>query len=314
MDLNGDGVVNKIDLAHLAIYWKQTNARPDQSSVSMNASSVLRMLDEWHQESSRLQNLLTGMEEIVVPLPGLVENAVKLNLVHIPAGTFMMGSPLNEKGYLAGIDWPQHRVTISKDFYLGKFEITQAQWLTLMEMNPSSHTRDLNQPVNSVTWNDCQIFIQRLNQLGRGTFRLPTEAEWEYACRAGTATAFAHGSGITCVNPFDPCGEHIPYMWWFANSGSLPWRVGRKLSNSWGLFDMHGNVNEWCSDYWQNPSNRTAQINPTGPSVGTDRVIRGGGFLSPDYNCRSANRSGVLQDDTYDDIGFRIAADSLNLQ
>ena len=171
----------------------------------------------------------------IVNLPGLVAGATPLEMILIPAGTFTMGSPSNEKDRT--IDEVQHQVTLTKDFYIGKYEVTQAQWQAVMGSNPSSFSGD-NNPVELVSWNNCQEFITKLNQMGQGTFGLPTEAEWEYSYRAGTTTAFYWGEDTG----YSQIGQ---YAWYSSNSSSKTHEVGQKLPNAWGMHDMIGNVNEW---------------------------------------------------------------------
>ena len=220
---------------------------------------------------------------IVVDLPGLPEGAKPLEIVLIPAGTFMMGSPDDEKNRYDN-EGPQHEVTISKDFYIGKYEVTQAQWQAVMGSNPSFFS-GTNNPVEQVSWNDCHELIDKLNAMGlvSGTFRLPTEAEWEYACRAEATTRFYWGD--------DPNYSEVGnYAWHPGNSGSKTHEVGQKLPNEWGLYDMSGNVWEWCSDWWQDGYDRGPQVDPTGQESGSSRVLRGGCWYYDARYCRSASR------------------------
>jgi formylglycine-generating enzyme required for sulfatase activity len=235
---------------------------------------------------------------ITIQIPGLPAGAKPLEMVLIPAGTFTMGSPSNEKDRDSD-EGPQHRVTISKDFYIGKYEVTQAQWKAVMGSNPSARKGD-NLPVEQVSWDDCQAFIQKLNSmaLGVGTFRLPTEAEWEYACRAGTTTRLYWGD--------DPNYSQIGgYGWYWANSAGRNHPVGEKLPNAWGLFDMSGNVWEWCQD-WYGPYPSGAQVDPTGPQSGLYRVWRGGGRGDGAVYFRSARRLGDYHDSWYSSVGCRV--------
>jgi formylglycine-generating enzyme required for sulfatase activity/serine/threonine protein kinase len=227
-------------------------------------------------------------------------NNIKLDMVRIPKGKFVMGSPVNEKDRFEH-EGPQHEVTITKDFFLGKYEVTQEQYEVLMGSNPS-HFKMKNGPVESVSWEDCQSFIKRLDTKLRskeGKFRLPTEAEWEYACRAGSSTRFSFGDSETDLHQ---------YAWYKQNSGGRINRVGMKKANAFGLYDMHGNVWEWCSDWYADKYASTAEIDPNGPSNGSSRVTRSGCWGSlPLSRCRSANRAKDEPSTRYDYLGFRLA-------
>ncbi len=208
----------------------------------------------------------TTGKEGVLTLPG----DVKMEFVSIPPGEFMMGSPETDKDRIEN-EGPQHRVTIAQEFWLGKYEVTQAQWRAVMGDNPSHFKDDGSLPADSVTWDDCQAFIQKLNGKRAGMFRLPTEAEWEYACRAATATRYYWGddAGATQIND---------YAWYDGNRGSGTHSVGQKKPNAWGLYDMSGNVSEWCEDdyhesYTGAPADGRAWIDS--PRAST-RMIRGG--------------------------------------
>lgn len=224
--------------------------------------------------------LIPQSETITIPLTNLPVDAKPLEMVLIPAGTFMMGSPDNEVGR-ENDEGPQHQVTLTKSFYMGKYEVTQAQWLVMMESNPSDFKGN-NRPVENVSWDDCQSFIQKLNQLEQGTFRLPTEAEWEYSCRAGTTTRYYWGDDQN----YSQIGQHA---WYPNNSSSQTQEVGLKLPNAWGLFDMSGNVWEWCQDgygkYTSNP-----QVDPIGVIASSGSLLRGGACWYSIWYCRSASR------------------------
>ena len=231
-------------------------------------------------------------------------NSIGMKFVLIPAGSFMMGSPPDESG--RGDDERQHRVTLTKGFYMGVTEVTQRQWRQIMGNN-LSHFQDCGAecPVEFVSWNDCQEFVQRLNQSEVGNrYRLPTEAEWEYACRAGSITGFANGS-ITQTG----CGHdaNLDVMGWYCgNSGKKPHPVAQRKPNAFGLYDMHGNIWEWCQDcYGIYPSGHVS--NPTGPSSGSYRVLRGGGWHEDVEGCRSAIRVGRSPASRAGTIGFRLA-------
>jgi len=229
-------------------------------------------------------------------------NSLGMKFVRIPAGSFMMGSPSGEPGHES--DETQHRVSISNSFYMQTTEVTQGQWKAVMGSNPSKFTDCGDDcPVEQVSWDDIQGFIKKLNQKGEGTYRLPTEAEWEYAARAGSTTAFANG-GISETG----CGNepNLSKMGWYCgNAGSKTHEVGQKSPNAWGLYDMHGNVWEWCAD-WKGDYPTGAVTDPTGPSSGSYRVLRGGGWSSLAGYCRTASRSNISPGGGSYYCGFRL--------
>ena len=219
---------------------------------------------------------------------------VKLDLVLIPAGKFVMGSPTSEKG--RDDDEKQHEVTLTKPFYIGKYEVTQEQWESVMGNNPSSRAKGDKLPVTDVSWEDCQEFIKKLNANTKGGYRLPTESEWEYSCRAGTTTAYSFWGKIT---PKDANYED-------SNIGK-PLAVGSYMPNAFGLYDMHGNVFEWCED-WYADYPAGAVTDPRGPATGNACVLRGGSFVYKDSVARSSNRSNyVSPTDRFYNFGFRLA-------
>jgi formylglycine-generating enzyme required for sulfatase activity len=248
-------------------------------------------------------------------------NGVKLEMVLIPAGKFLMGSPESEGveiadatggPFLTGPLWPdnnasngtsdekpQHWVRITKPFYLGRYLVTQEQWENVMGNNPSDFKGPKN-PVEQMSFEDCRLFVEKLNgKVGGGKFSLPTEAQWEYACRAGSTTRYCFGEKES--RP----GE---YAWYDENSGNKTHPVGEKKPNAWGLYDMHGNVWEWCQDWYDGGYYANSPTDdPTGPSAGSGRVLRGGGWASLAGFCRSADRSWISPGNHYHDLGFRIA-------
>jgi len=214
-------------------------------------------------------------------------NSLGMSFVSIPAAAFIMGSPEDEPG--RNPDEIPHEVTISRAFYLQTTPVTQGQWRALMDDNPSIFSDGGDDcPVEGVSWNDCQEFIQRLNARGEGTYRLPKEAEWEYACRAGSPTAFANGEITQLLGEPDP---NLDAMGWYCgNSGRRTHPVGQKAPNRWGLYDMHGNVSEWCQD-WYGPYPETPQVDPAGPPKGMERIFRSGSLFGNALTCRSAYRA-----------------------
>ena len=233
---------------------------------------------------------------------GEFTNSIGMTFNLIPAGTFTMGSPLNELGRFD--DETQHEVTLSQPFYMQTTEVTQAQWVAVMGSNPSYfNTCGDDCPVEMVSWDDVQTFITSLNAFGEGTYRLPTEAEWEYAARALSTTAFANGD-ITAIScGFDP---NLDSMGWYCyNSNNNTQLVAQKNPNAWGLYDMHGNVFEWCQD-WYGSYPSGSVTDPTGPSSGLARVVRGGSFYYSTVTCRSAWRSYQVTDGGNNYYGFRL--------
>ena len=220
---------------------------------------------------------------------------IGMEFVYIKPGTFMMGSPSNESGR-DSIE-RQHRVTISSAFYMQTTEVTQGQWKAVMGNNPSIFKGD-NRPVENVSWNDANKFIRKLNRKeGTDRYRLPTEAEWEYACRAGTTTRFRFGDSDSRLSN---------YAWYSNNSSSKTHPVAQKKPNVWGLYDMHGNVWEWCQDrYGDYPACHVT--NPTGPSSGVDCFVRGGSWNVAVWYMRSAGRHRHTPVNRCDSIGFRVA-------
>ena len=224
---------------------------------------------------------------------------VTMELVRIPAGTFMMGSYNGLSN-----ETPVHAVTISNDFYIGRYEVTQAQWRAVMDDNPSHFSGCDDCPVETVSWNDAVAFCDALSASSGYDIRLPSEAEWEYACRAGTTTEYYFGDHPASLDD---------YAWHSQNSGSRTYPVGGKLSNAWGLYDMSGNVWEWCYDrhgssYYDSYPPGGWPPNPTGPQDGTNRVIRGGSWNSGISHARSANRDGHPSATADISIGFRCAS------
>jgi len=218
-----------------------------------------------------------------------------IEMVLIQPGTFMMGSPESEKGRYN--NEKLHQVTISKPFYMAKYQVTQAQWQAVMGNSPS-HFKGDDLPVEQVSWEDCQEFVKKLNKMQKiEAFRLPTEAEWEYACRAGSTAAYCYGD-----NP-DSLGD---YAWYGKNSDGTTHQVGRKKPNAWGLYDMHGNVWEWCAD-WYGDYPSGAVTDPTGPKHDHSRVLRGGSFNSPMSYVRCSYRTVLVPTNRYNSDGFRLA-------
>jgi len=250
-------------------------------------------------------------------------NALGMKFVEIPTGSFMMGSPPDEPGRYE--NETQHKVTISMPFFMQTTEVTQGQWKAVMGNNPSYFKNCGDDcPVERVSWDDIQDFIKKLNQKGDGNYRLPTEAEWEYAARAGTETAIYSGNMRIIGERNAP--DLDPIAWYGGNSGvsydggydSSDWKekqydhkragthpVGKKKPNAFGLYDILGNVWEWCQD-WYGDYLADAATDPVGPSSGSDRELRGGGWCNGARLCRSADRNNHTPGDRSYLIGFRL--------
>ena len=255
-------------------------------------------------------------------------DGVTMELIEIPGGRFWMGQSDAEQQFLKQQNWwneyyncerPRHQVTISP-FWMGKYPVTQAQWEAVMKKNPSRFT-GVDHPVEQVSWNDSQAFLKKFTTIvlpppqqekalspapfereqgERWVFRLPIEAEWEYACRAGSGTIYSFGD--------DPA-QLRDYAWFSKNSGSHTSPVGQKLPNAWGLYDMHGNVWEWCQDWYDGVYYANSpQKNPAGPSSGEYHLMRGGAFNAIPNYCRAAFRNRNVPDDKYYNISFRVVA------
>jgi formylglycine-generating enzyme required for sulfatase activity len=226
-------------------------------------------------------------------------SGVRMEFVLIPAGVFYMGSPVTEKDRIEN-EGPIHQVTISRPFYLGKCEVTQDQYSVVMGTNPS-HFQGGTCPVEMVSWDDAMAFCEKMGAQCACSFRLPTEAEWEYACRAGTQTRLSHGD--------DPEYSQVgDYAWYADNSGATTHPVGQKKPNPYGVYDMQGNVCEWCSDRLKSVYHQPGPaVDPRGTPNGPSRVLRGGCWGGEGSNCRSAFRCVNAPGYRNDTVGFRVA-------
>lgn len=221
-----------------------------------------------------------------------------MEFVKIPSGSYMRGCNANWEE-CSSDEQPQRRISISS-FWLGTHEVTQAQWVAVMGSNPSKF-KGRNNPVEQVSWHDAQEFVRRLNaKEGHNRYRLPTEAEWEYAARAGSTTAYSFG---------DEADSLGAYAWYDGNSGNKTHPVGQKRPNNWGLYDMHGNVLEWVQDWYGSDYYSRSKVtdNPGGPSAGGNRVVRGGCWIDGAVHCRSATRSLITPASRSGCYGFRLA-------
>lgn len=240
-------------------------------------------------------------------LPVVTLNSIGMKLVLIPAGEFLMGSPDHEEDRDSD-EGPQHIVRITRPFFLGAYAVTQGNYETVVGENPSKFHGHCDYPVEQVSWWDAAHFCDRLFQTDGRNYRLPTEAEWEYACRAGTSTPFAFGDHLSSETDANYCGTcHYggvlggPYL-------KAPTSVGAYRANAWGLHDMHGNIREWCSDrYDEDYYASSPKEDPSGPPYGECRVQRGGGWASFPGLCRSASRSRLESTKKNEWLGFRVA-------
>ncbi len=227
-------------------------------------------------------------------MPKVSLDDIMRNMVYVEGGTFTMGATSEQKKP-DDDEKPTHRVSLSS-FYIGKYEVTQALWKAVMGSNPSRFEGD-NLPVERVSWNDCQTFLRKLNAMTGKNFRLPTEAEWEFSARGGNWSRGYQYSGSNVLSDV---------AWYYDNSGSKTHNVGTKAPNELGIYDMSGNVWEWCQD-WKGSYIGSAQTNPKGPSSGSYRVDRGGSWFNFAWSCRVACRYCHTPDYRYFDLGFRLA-------
>lgn len=246
------------------------------------------------------QGLQSSLAKISVPDPKKnIKNSLGMEFVYIPSGEFLMGSPENEKGRAK--DEIQHQVTLTQGYYIQTTEVTQKQWAEVMGTNPSDFDECGDDcPVENVSWEDIEQYLEKVNRLDvEHHYRLPTEAEWEYAARAGSRLRFCSSDSTVILKD---------YGWFEENSEETVQSVAQKKPNQWGIYDMHGNVWEWCRDYY-GPYSQSKTVNPQGPSSGLSRVRRGGGWNSSFEVCRSAYRLANLPDLRKNDIGFRLVKD-----
>lgn len=245
--------------------------------------------------------LSSGTSGSTITIP--VKDGISIEMVKVEAGTFVMGATREGMRYVKmdKKELPAHKVSLTKEYFIGKFEVTQLLWNTIMENNPSKNKGE-KLPVEQVSWNDCQIFIAKLNRITGRKFRLPTEAEWEYAARGGNKSKGYLYSGSDIA-------EDV--AWYNAVSGRRigsghSHKVGAKHANELGLFDMSANVYEWCQDIWVEYNNQE-QIDPVGPQKGINHVYRGGSWYTDVYKCYPSWRDYGNPDLRRDDLGFRLA-------
>ena len=298
-DLSGNGTVGGDDLAILLSNWGNTPYAGGNCNVPAWATVLTYFPDATVVTNASLRSAI-----IATGYPWRVrDNASGIEMLLVPPGAFDMGCIQGSNNY-GCYSWeqPVHTVTLTNAFYIGRYEVTQAQWQARMGNNPSYFQGNPQRPVEQVSWNTIQGFLSATG------LRLPTEAEWEYACRAGTTTPFHSGPGFPNGTTDDNLVGQIA---WYGsccggNSGGMTHAVGGKAANALGLHDMLGNVWEWCHD-WYSDYTPAPQTNPTGPGVGSYRVIRGGSWGNGTSIVRSSIRGGPAPVSAYDVIGFRVA-------
>jgi formylglycine-generating enzyme required for sulfatase activity len=284
-DSSGFRVARTIDVKTVLA---PTEPKPDPTEIMPTAGNLLVAPFTEAKAKEAQKEVAKSLQKEVEEKEDLGKG-IKLDLVLIPAGKFIMGSPITEVGRKN--NETQHEVTLTKPYYLGKYEVTQEQWESVMGNNPST-TKGVNLPVTDVSWEDCHEFIKKLNAKTSGTYRLPTEAEWEYACRAGTITAYSYGDSLT-KRDLNVLGDSIK-------------AVGSYKPNVFGLYDLHGNVFEWCED-WFGAYPSGLVTDPKGPATGDPRVLRGGSFNFNGLLARSSFRDFGTPEYRYNYNGLRLA-------
>jgi uncharacterized protein (TIGR02996 family) len=261
--------------------------------------------------------LTEGMRPCVPQRTVVLGKGVEMTFSFIPPGTFLMGSPFTEEGRRNDAE-ALHRVELTQGFWMGVHPLTQAQWIAARGEG-AGDADSADHPVKGITWDECLAFSERLAEMTGSQFRLPTEAEWEWACREGSSTAYHTGDGLEAMKRAGWCNHDgtwgtgvnsLPgYLDWGRGAGPKP--VGQFVPNAWGLYDMHGNVWEWCSD-WYDPRPQVGErVDPVGPARGTkrvprERVLRGGSYWNDPSQCRSASRCGHEPDIPADTVGCRL--------
>jgi len=288
-DVNGDGEINIADINAVTDIILTDASEP---SGDVNGDGEINIADI----NAIIAIILGGSAPNPTEIETITVNGVSFNMVKVEGGTFMMGATDEQISEVAHYnEYPAHQVTLSS-YCIGQTEVTQALWQAVMGNNPSSFTSDLNNPVEQVSWDDCQEFISKLNKMTGKTFRLPTEAEWEYAARGGNKS---QGYIYAGSNDIDEVA------WYSDNNGEHTNLVATKAPNELGLYDMSGNVYEWCQDRFGYYSSE-AQTNPTGPSSGNYRIFRGGGWNQPARDCRVSHRYYNIPDGFWYNVGLRL--------
>ena len=278
---------------------------------TLDAASPYTVQTDGTQKFYRAMTEGSGNQNFTIPL----SDTVSLDMIWIEPGTFLMGSPEDELG--RSDNEIQHEVTLTKGYWMGKYEVTQAQYEVIMGTNPSWQ-HEVNNPVEQVLWDDAKTFCAKLTTIEKEAgrlpegyeYNLPTEAQWEYACRAGTTTALNSGKNLTSTTK---CPNMDEVGWYGYNSSDIIHPVGQKQPNAWGLYDMHGSVYEWCLD-WYEDYPTSPVTDPAGPETGSAYICRGGCWYNYAENCRSARRSRFPSSFTSDSQGFRVALTPVSVE
>ena len=300
-DANGDGKVNIADVTELINLLLSGDAEVGNGCVDVNADGVLNISDV----TALINHLLSGseLEPIETQVEEYTVGDVTFYMIPVEGGTFSMGATPEQGSDASSREKPVHQVTVSS-YYLGETEVTQALWLAVMGTMPSNFT-GMQLPVEQVSWEDCQAFIAALNAMTGQQFRLPTEAEWEFAARGGNMSMGYKYSG----------SDNLASVAWYSYNDSWDVRgtgyygthpVATRNPNELMLYDMSGNVHEWCQD-WYGVYDSAAQIDPVGPNTGTTRVYRGGSWYFDEWFCRVSFRNSVSPSYTSYGIGLRLA-------
>ena len=288
-DVNGDGSVTSTDVTVLYNYLLNDDMIYPASNYDVDGDGHITSVD-----ITEIYNvMLNGMPDVLTTEYSV--NGVAFTMVKVDGGTFMMGAAADDESAHSN-ERPAHQVKLSP-YAIGQTEVTQELWVAVMGSNPAVNNGGGTLAVEKVSWEDCQQFIAKLNEMTGETFRLPTEAEWEFAARGGI---YSKGFLYSGSNNIDDVA------WYEMNSGESSHGVALKAPNELGIYDMSGNVWEWCND-WNGSYSAEPQVNPTGPESETRRIIRGGSWFGEGRNCRVSQRYKVEPDFADDDIGFRLA-------
>jgi formylglycine-generating enzyme required for sulfatase activity len=281
----------------LAGYWGLLDQKPESTPASTSLPTYTASIDVPH--TSEVTQTVSQTSTLTADLKEIFTNSIGMEFVLIPTGEFEMGSPEHEENRESN-EGPVRYVKIKKAFYMGRYEVTQKEWREVMGNNPP-YFWDNNLPADMVSWNNVQEFIRKLNEReGMCRYRLPSEAEWEYACRAGTTTRYSFGDSESRLDD---------YAWYENNSDNKVHPVGLKLPNSYGLYDMHGNVWEWVQDGWHNYYGAPTDGSALECEDESYRVLRGGSWGGNAGYCRSAFRNAYIPNAINNNDGFRLLAE-----